>query len=295
MIANSRRIGLVGLDSSHCREFSRILNAAPGTAYSGARIVAALDLPPSVDFRPSLSRHDDVVASITDLGIPVHQDIDEFVRSCDSVIVTASDPRTHPSRVAEFARRNIPVYIDTRLAGDRRAAATLVPFAEDIFCLSPKAWATPFRTALSAAGRCTDIELTGPLPVEPPLPTFSWYGTHLVQVAYAALGPGCRSVAARETDEGWHVSAEWQGGRRATMHARRGWNPMTFGTIWSQDSGRAFSVDATDRTFYQGVLRAAVDMFERPASRPPFAQMIEVVAVVDAIDESLSHGRAIFL
>src|SRR5688572_6168826 len=90
------RIGLIGLDTSHCIAFSKCFNKADGEDHvPGGRIVAAYP-GGSKDFELSWSRVDKFTQQMRDdFGVTIMDKPDAVAEAVDLVFITAADGRTH--------------------------------------------------------------------------------------------------------------------------------------------------------------------------------------------------------
>ena len=116
MMKSTIKIGMVGLDTSHCVAFTKILNDQDHDYHiSGAKIVAAY-AGGSEQF--SLSR--DRVQGFTkqlqdDYGIALVDDIPSLARDVDAILLESVDGRQHLEQFKQMAVGK-PVYIDKPIA-----------------------------------------------------------------------------------------------------------------------------------------------------------------------------------
>ncbi|WP_026555171.1 Gfo/Idh/MocA family protein [Arthrobacter sp. 35W] len=287
------RFGLIGVDSPHAPSFTRLLGDGVGGAVAGATVASAWAGVASADFPPSRDRMADFVAQMAGLGVPLRESLEEVAEESDALLLVASDTRTHPGLFARLAPFGKPVYVDTRFAQTAADAARMLEQAEAggtlVLAGSPKRF-TPEFLAAAGSGPVERIDLTGPLPTQPGHPGLAWYGVHQVDLAVAALGPGCKLVDAT----GGRVVLHWSDGRVATLGGEAEWSPLTSGRI-SRDGGPAeFTIEACE-DMLTGLLEAIVAACRTGSPMMPASQIREIVAIVEAANLSLDAGRPVAL
>lgn len=270
----SLRFGLIGVDSPHAPSFTRLLT-------DGATITHAWKGEASPDFPLSYERIDAFAEEVAGLGVRMCESPDEVAEGCDALLIVASDARTHPALFHRVAPHGKPVYVDTRFALTTEDARSMLAASREHGCLplagSPKRFAAPFRAALEA-GPVERIDLTGALPTQPGHPGLAWYGVHLVDLAVAALGPGCVSVSLSESGR---ITLTWADGRVATLGGEPEWSPLTTGVLTGPDGVREFVVEAGP-PMLTGLLSAIVAACRSGEPTVPEAEILDVVAVVEA-------------
>ena len=125
------RIGMVGLDTSHCPAFTGLLNDETHAYHiPGARVVGAY---PGGSELFSLSR--DRVAGFTaqlqdDFGVKICPSIPDLVKDVDALFLESVDGRQH---LAQFAQMTVgkPVYIDKPLATTTDDARKIIELARE--------------------------------------------------------------------------------------------------------------------------------------------------------------------
>ncbi|WP_329126390.1 Gfo/Idh/MocA family protein [Streptomyces sp. NBC_01465] len=286
------RLGLIGVDSPHAPSFTRLLGDGVSGTVPGGTIVAAWKGVAAADFPPGRDRIDAFAEEVQALGVPSYETPEEVAVRCDVLLVVASDARTHPAYFRRLAPFGKPVYVDTRFALATGDARTMLAEAADHGCLplagSPKRFTSEFRHAVDGS-RIDRIELTGPLPTQPGHPFLAWYGVHLVDLAVAALGPGCVRVDASSGDR---VMLTWPGGRTAVLGGEEAWSPLTTGRVHGPYGEREFSIVAGE-PMLTGLLASIVDSCRSGLPNVPAAEVLEIVAIVEAAQRSRSTGAAV--
>ena len=293
------RIGIVGLDSTHALEFTRQLNAptAPA-AWRRARVVAACAGAPT-DFPLSVTRRDGIVSRIREeLGVRILPNATALVESVDGVMILSCDGRCHLIEVLPLLSAGKPLFVDKPLTASLSDAALLLDAAREARCPVFSASALRFRCESSGVTRLTrarprQIEVTVPDDASPGHPDFAWHGIHGVEIIFAALGSGCDTVQRGWLDDHDAVRATWPDGTCALIKRSAERAAREFPAKLTYEDGR---VDELAGFRYEPLLAAMVNFFEDRQSPVSPAEMLEVLAFIDAADWSRdSDGQPIHL
>ncbi|MBT2896667.1 Gfo/Idh/MocA family protein [Streptomyces sp. McG3] len=288
------RFGLIGVDSPHAPSFIRLFGDGVTGTVPGGTITAAWKGEAAADFPPGRDRIESFAQEVTALGVPLRASPEEVAEHCDALLVVASDARTHAGYFTRLAPLGKPVYVDTRFALTTRDARHMLGCASASGCLplagSPKRFTPEFRDAVGS-GRIDRVDLTGPLPTQPGHPVLDWYGVHLVDLAVAALGPGCVGVDASASGS---TTLTWSDGRVATLGGDEEWSPLTTGRLSGPAGDRHFTIEAGP-PMLSGLLTSIVDACRRGAPNVPLAEVSEIVSIVEAARRSRAAGVPVTL
>lgn len=291
------RLGLVGVDSPHAPSFARLLGDGVHGAVAGARVTHAWPGDAAPDFPLARDRVGALAETVAGLGVTLLDSPEAVAAQVDAVLVVASDARTHPGYVHRVLDAGRPVYVDTRFAltvADARGMLDAARAAGVVLHAgSPKRFTPEARAALAAAraaGPVTGVALDGALPTQPGHPVLDWYGFHLVDLAVAALGPGCAVV---DAPDGGPVTLVWEDGRTATLDGGPAWAPWTRGVLHDAAGGRHELAVHADEPMLVGLLEALVEGLRTGAPTVPHDEVLAVVAVVEAARASRAAGRPV--
>ena len=93
--AKPMRIGMIGLDTSHCLAFADMLNKEnPAPEFAGFRLVLVYPKG-SPDIESSVSRVPDYTTKIKALGVEICDDLDTMISQVDAVLLETNDGRPH--------------------------------------------------------------------------------------------------------------------------------------------------------------------------------------------------------
>lgn len=281
------RFGLIGVDSPHAPSFITLFSDGHTGAVPGGTITAAWKAPTSLDFPPSANRNDDFARTVAELGVPVLDSPALVDAAVDAFLVVASDSRTHPDLVHALLGFGKPIFVDTRFAPARAQAQAMLAAAQaaDVLLLagSPKRFTPEFRGALGR-GRVESIALHGALPEQPGHPGLSWYGVHLVDLAVAALGPGCVRVDARSE----RITLHWADGRSASLGGPPEWDAHTVGTVRADGVERSFDIVA-EEAMLVGILGSVVASVRSGTANVPPVEILETVSIIESANAALAE------
>ena len=289
------RIGLIGLDTSHTTSFAKLLNDPKNAQrVEGATIVAAFK-GGSPDVENSASRIEGFTKQMVQTyGVKIYDTIEEVARNVDAIMILSVDGRAHLDQARKVFPFHKPVFIDKPLAGSLRDAITLFKLAEEtktpVFSSSSRRFG-PGIDAVKAAdiGRLHGVISHGPATLEPHHPDLFWYGIHAAEGIYAVMGRGCETVVRTHTKDTDVVTGVWSDGRVATLYglrdARHVYGLTAFGS-------KANVEDKKEESGYGPLITEVVKFFRTGISPVPAAETIELLAFLEAADESKRHGGA---
>ncbi|HYZ84613.1 MAG TPA: Gfo/Idh/MocA family oxidoreductase, partial [Bryobacteraceae bacterium] len=219
------RVGIVGTDTSHSTEFTRMLNDPTHPKHvSGAKVVAAWkggsqDLPSSRDRVEGYAkelREKWQVEFVSNIG--------DICPKVDAILLESVDGRAHLAQAKEVFRCGKPVFIDKPLAStlkDARAIAALAK-ANNVPWFSSSALRFDRLATDMKAPDAIGAIAWGPGPTDATHELeMSWYAIHAVEILYALMGKGCQEVtftAGRDSDD---VSCVWKNGVVGTVRTLR--------------------------------------------------------------------------
>ena len=126
------RVGIIGVDTSHAIEFTRIFNDPSDPEHvAGVRVVAAYK-GGSPDVVQSRDRVDKYAAELRDKWkIEIVDDIPRLCSMVDGVLLESVDGRTHLNQVKPVFAARKPVFIDKPLAASYRDAKEIARLASE--------------------------------------------------------------------------------------------------------------------------------------------------------------------
>lgn len=292
---------MIGLDTSHCSAFTRLLNDS-GAAFHvpGGKVTVAYP-GGSPDFELSRSR----VKTITEelekgFGVEMRASCEEVAENADAILLTSVDGRVHAEQFERIAPYGRPVYIDKPLAVTARDAAGIMSIAQrygvPVMSTSALRYADPLVTEFKRSnGSIFGVDCHGPMQLEETQPGFFWYGIHGVEMLYAALGGGCVRVTVVSGEEQDVVVGEWGDGRIGTYRGNRMGN-AEFGAVIHRPSGSGrINVSRSEKPYYAGLLEQVMVFFKTRKSPVDIEETTEIIRFLESANESRKTGKPVFL
>ncbi len=291
------RVGIIGLDTSHCAAFTQVLNdpqAPPDVA--GFRVVAAYPRG-SADIASSTERIPEYTKDFRKRGVEIVDSIAALLSKVDVVLLETNDGRPHLEQALVVMKAGKPLFIDKPIAASLADAIAIFELGRryhvPVFSSSSLRFGKKTLEARNGKiGTVQTCETTSPCHLEKTHPDLFWYGIHGVEALFTVMGPGCKSVRrtmSTPTDD--VVVGQWEGGRVGTFHGTRGkggYGGTATGTkgtmaVGAYDGYRPLVVAIT-HFFYTGMVPVKEE------------ETLEIYAFMEAADESKrQHGAEVTL
>lgn len=289
------RVGIVGTDTSHVIQFTRILNNSSDPEHvAGARIVAAYKSG-SADIEASRSRVEGYAKQLAETwGVEMVPDIATLCSKVDAVVLESGDGRVHVAQVKPVFAAHKPVFIDKPLAAtledareiDRLAKASGTPwFSSSGLRFGEIATKMKVADAIGA-------EVWGPGPFESHhYLELSWYSIHAIEILYTLLGAGCEEVTrvtGGSADAGSDViTGRWKDGRVGSVRTIRPYGP--YGAVVFR-AKQVTQSPAEVPYSYAPLVKEIVRFFQ--SGKPPVSneETLEIYAFMDAAQKSKESG-----
>lgn len=288
-------IGLIGLDTSHVVAFTSLLNNPEHEFHVPGGSVSVAFPAGSPDYDKSSSRVEGFTAKLRDeWGVRLVDCPEAVAESCDLVMIESVDARQHLDQFKQTLPYRKPTYIDKPFALKLSEAREMIRLSEEagvaLMSCSALRYADGLQLAL-ASGRedVCGCDVFGPMAYDAVQAGLFWYGCHSVEMMVAAMGPGCREVRCVCNDGHDLLTAIWEDGRMASLHGLRDVHHQFGITLHRKD--QAQFVNASEgRPFYAGLLQAIMANLPENRSAVPAAEMIEIVAIMEAGNRSRQQG-----
>lgn len=288
------RIGLIGLDTSHCVAFTKLLNNEEGKGHvAGGRVVAAF-AGGSDDIESSYGRVDRFTAQMQDeLGVKIVSTIEELCQQVDVVMLTSVDGRKHLEQARPVIAAGLPLYIDKPMAGSLKEVIEIFTLAKaagvPVFSSSSYRYYPGLVSLMEKdIGELKGAISYGPAHLEETHQDLAWYAIHPLEALFTAMGTGLESVVRVHTDDTDVVTGVWSGGKVGTLrglrNAKQPNKVIVFGTKGVAEQGPGAG--------YRELLVKAIEFFQTGKSPVPPQETIEIFAFVEAADLSREQGGA---
>jgi predicted dehydrogenase len=288
------RVGMIGLDTSHVVQYLNILNDPQHKDHvPGAKIVAGFK-GGSPDVESSRTRVDGFTkTAVEKFGVKMYDSIEELAKNVDAILILSVDGRPHLDQFRRTLAAKRPVFIDKPLAGSLKDALEVARLAKannvPVFSSSSLRYAPDSPVAqLAKVGDVASAFSYGPAELEPHHPDMFWYGIHAVEALYSVLGPGCEKVVRTHTKNTDVITGVWSDGRVGTMQGNRNGRAGYGVTV----IGSKGAVKGGEKHSYKPLVEAYMKFFQTGVSPVPIETTIELLAFMEAADESKRRDGA---
>ena len=295
LVSNKKRIGIIGLDTSHAIAFTKSINSNPKD-FRGYKVTTAYPfgtktIPSATERIPKYTQ------DIKEYDVRISKSIDSLLKQVDVVLLETNDGRLHLEQAEQVLKKRIPLFIDKPLAASYKDA-------KKIFELSEK-YNTPFFSSSSLRyidgmkeilegkyGKVLGADVYSPAALEPTHPDFFWYGIHGVEMLFAAMGIGCQSVSRTHTADTDVIVGTWEDGRVGTVRGTRN-GEAEFGGVVFCEKG---AIRLGEFKGYEPLLKEIVLFFDTKEVPFDTKQTLEICAFIEAADESKNNlGASVHL
>lgn len=301
MDSKTLNIGMIGLDTSHAPLFAEMLNEPAHPHHvPGARVTVAFP-GGSPDFPLSIDRVAGFTAKIEgDFGVRMAGSIGEVAEEADAILLLTVDGRIHAEQFAAVAPYGKPVFIDKPFAVSSRDARAIADLAREhrvpLMSCSSVRWAENLDAAVRAndgQGRIIGADCCGPMELQPTQPGFFWYGIHMADMLYRCMGPGCTEVRVTANEDHDLAVGVWADGRIGTIRGNRKGN-RRFGALLHREQGTGYvDIYAAQKPYFASMLEEVVRMFQTKTPPLDIEETIEVIAFLEAANESRATGKSV--
>lgn len=286
------RIGIIGLDTSHCIEFTRRFNDANDKNHvPGGKVVAAFK-GGSKDIEGSWSRVEGYTKQLQEkYDVKIVDTIEELCEQVDVVMLESVDGRPHLQQAIPVFKAKKPLFIDKPVAGTLADAIQIFRLAKEsnVPCFSASSLRYyPTLDELKAAkfGELKGAISTGPAHLEEHHPDLFWYGIHPTEALFTIMGQGCETVVRTSTKDTDVVTGVWKDGKVGTLRGLRGGAAPYTLTVFGSKAVLHKNLEGD----YTPFLREVMKFFQTGIAPVSPAETLEIFAFMEAADESKRQG-----
>jgi predicted dehydrogenase len=295
-ILTGKRIGIIGLDTSHSLAFTKWFNREDAESETGGYKVVAAYPHGSLDIVSSTSRIAPNTEEMKKQGVLITASIAELLNQVDVVCLETNDGRRHLEQAMEVFKAGKTVFIDKPVTASLKDAIALYEAAEQfkVPVFSSSSLRYTANTKLVARGEFGAVlgaETFSPATIEKTHPDLFWYGIHGVEMLFAVMGTGCSSVYRSYSADADLVIGEWSDGRIGTFRGTRKGKADFGGTAFCEKA----NVQLGPFTGYVPLLEEVVKFFQ--TGRPPVSakETLEIIAFMEAADRSRKKRKKVSL
>ncbi|SHE40635.1 Predicted dehydrogenase [Mariniphaga anaerophila] len=286
-----KRVGIIGLDTSHSIAFTKALNADDADpVFCGYKVVAAyphgsLDIPSSVE------RIEGYTEQVKEMGVAITASIDELLTKVDVVLLETNDGRRHLEQALPVLKAGKRVFIDKPMAASLADAMAIFNAAEKygipVFSASSLRYIKGMDEVKSgAAGKVIGAEMYSPCALEKTHPDLFWYGIHGVEPLFTAMGTGCKTVVRAHSEGTDVVVGTWEDGRIGTFRGLRDGQRNYGGCVFGDKAIKQLG----SYNGYNPLLVEIIKYFETGNIPVQPKETLEILAFMEAADESRKKG-----
>ena len=286
------RIGIIGLDTSHSVEFTKLLNAKDSEDHfvKAFEVVAAYPYG-TLNIESATSRIPRYTEEIQKYGVVITGSIQELLGMVDCVFLETNDGNLHLEQAAEVFKSGKKVFIDKPVAATLGQAIAIYELADryGIKFFSSSALRFTVKNAEIRNKQFGDIigaDVYSPHTAEKTHPDFGFYGIHGVEELYTVMGTGCVSVSRTHTDRGDVVVGVWDDGRIGTFRAITKGPYLYGGTAFIEKQ----AIPTGGYTGYKVLLNEILKFFETGVLPVSKEETLELFTFMKASNMSLEAG-----
>ena len=290
---SGKRIGIIGLDTSHSTAFTNLLNSTETDEFKNYKIVAAYPYG-SRTIESSSNRIPGYIEEVKKKNVEIVDSIQDLLKKTDVILLETNDGRLH-------LEQSIPVFkAGKRVFIDKPISASLVD-AISIF-EAAKEMKTPFFSASSlrymsniekilkedAVGKVLGTDVYSPCTLEATHPDLYWYGIHGVEPLFTVMGTGCKTVQRIFSPDFDFVTGIWADSRigsfRGIRKGKSGYGGYVFGEKNIMPLG--------DYNGYMPLLKEIISFFETGVVPFDPQETLEIFTFMETAEESKKRNGA---
>ena len=292
-VAEELKVGIIGLDTSHVKAFTGVMNDPKAEGdLAQMRVVAAYP-GGSPDIASSRDRIEGFTNGLRDQGVEIVDSIDALLKLVDAVMLESVDGRPHLEQAIPVFKSGKRCFIDKPLAASLVDCLAIDQvarkhnaqwFSSSSLRFSPEIFR--FRTGDEQIGDVRGAGAWSPCSLEKTHPDLYWYGVHGVETLFTIMGPGCTHVSRVSTAGTDEATGVWQDGRVGTFRGIRdgkgGYGGIVFGSKRIGEAGTYAG--------YKPLVERIANFFLTGDAPVENSETIEMFAFMTAADQSKAEG-----
>ena len=286
-IPAGKRVGIIGLDTSHSVEYTKVLNATDAPSeFGGYKIVAAYPQG-SLDIQSSTSRIPGYIEEVKKMNVEIVGSIPALLEKVDVVLLETNDGRRHLEQAMPVLKAGKTLFIDKPISASLADAIAIFEAAKHykvpVFSSSTLRFMSSAQDVVNGKiGKVLGADAYSPCAIEKTHPDFFWYGIHGVELLYTVMGTGCKSLVRVHT-EGTDVTVgTWDDGRIGTFRGTRTGPHLYGGTAYGEKGNAVLG----PLSGYSPLLVEIIRFFQTGNAPVKAEDTLEICAFMEAADES---------
>ena len=282
-----RRVGIIGLDTSHATAFTGALNnPSAGPEFGGYKVTAAYPRG-SNDIKSSVDRIAGYTEEVKKLGVEIVESIQDLLEKTDVILLETNDGRLHLEQALQVMKAGKRLFIDKPIAASLTDTIAIFnagqKYKVPVFSSSSLRYiAGAEEIAKGSIGKVLGAYTYSPATIEKTHPDLFWYGVHGVETLFTVMGTGCKSVTGTFTEETDLVTGLWSDNRIGTFRGIRKGKSDYGGIVF----GEKGVVTLGKYSGYNPLLVEIIRFFQTGVAPVSQAETIEIFAFMAAASES---------
>ncbi len=289
------RVGIIGLDTSHSIELVRRMQAPDcpeAERVPGYRAVTCLRFETPFQNQAGLDQRQ---RQLEAWGVSVTTSFEAAAAGCDAYLLTINDGSFHLDYFRKVAALGKPVFVDKPFATTLEDARDIIRLARKHHTRACSGSSLPFNPALAdALAPFAGVHLAhvyGELGQAPAGDSLVWYGVHTFETLQRIMGPGARSVFARESEAETLAMIDYGAGRQGVVECVPG-SYFYGGRAHGKDrDGKPLMKAFTLPSSYAALLRVLRPFFEGGPAPVSLETSFEGLAMMIAARRSIQTGQ----
>ena len=291
----SLKIGMIGLDTSHCPAFVKILNDTENEFHvPGAKVVKAFPGGSEL-FSNSINRVEGFTNELKELGVEICDSIEAAAEGMDAFFLESVDGRQHLEQFKILAEYGKAVFIDKPFACCLEDAKAIAKLAKEKNIPIMTASAIRYGKGVDAlhdGSKVEACEAFGPMDLLDDYRDYFWYGIHSAETLYSFMGKGCKQVQTTSTATVDIIVGTWADGRIGTLRGNRV-GAYDFGCMLTVKGETKFALVSGEVPYYALMMKKIIPFFQTGVSDIPVEESLEIIAFLEAASQSRAQGGKI--
>ena len=295
-VADGKRAGIIGLDTSHVTAFTQTLNSEEaGPEFGGYKVVAAFPTRGSADMPASINRLEGFTEKIRGMGVEIVDSETEFLKKVDVVFLESVDGRPHLELALPVLKAGKRMFIDKPISNSLAGAMAIFDASKKynvpVFSSSATRFAPTTRDIVEGrtkVGKVLGADTYCPTGRAIGHPDMFFYGIHGIESLFTVMGTGCKEVVRFNTEGTDVLVGTWDDGRIGIFRGTpRGGKGGFGGTVFGTDI-----VEIGEFAGYRPMLVQIIEYFRTGIVPVRPEETLEIFAFMEAADESKIKGGA---
>ncbi|MDR2271777.1 MAG: Gfo/Idh/MocA family oxidoreductase [Sphingobacterium sp.] len=291
---DKKKIGIIGLDSTHAIAFTKAINTATSDSLYGQFSVVAAYPYGSKTIGLSMERIPKFTTEIQSYGVSIVSSIEQLLKQVDYVFLETNDGNLHLQQALEVIQARKPLFIDKPIANSYEDALKIMAAARVHRCPVFSSSSLRYIVGLQDIDKNKVIgaDVYSPAVTDPSHKDLYWYGIHGVEMLFALMGPDCTTVRTVQEQGTSMYIGQWDDGRIASVRGIRTGKDDFGGTVFLKDQ----IIHLGQFMGYGPLLDHILPFFLTEVSPVDEKETLAICAFIDAAEQSkLAEGASVKL